>query len=578
MKQFFQKRWNSRPEEDASGDDGVVLEGSQKGAVKIARSRTVLVALVFLGLYAAIAGRLIQLAQTDTAQAGIRLTAKDAIAATRPNLLDRNGEILATDIQSASLYAEPRRVVDVDEAVERILSVLPDLSESTLRERLESGRGFVWLKREITPRQQAALHALGLPGLGFLPEKRRFYPSGPTAAHVIGHVNVDNQGIAGIEKHLDDEGLADLRDFGFARNQRMEPVNLSIDLRVQHVLRDELAKAKEFFKADAVSGIVLSAKTGEVFGLASLPDYDPNDPATALDDDRINRVTAGVYEMGSTFKAFTTAMALDSGRIRLSDQFDATKPIRRGGFTISDFHAKKRSLSVSEIFIYSSNIGTAKMALSLGKDAHQDFLRRLGLLTRLKTELPENRRPLAPRDWTDLSTMTISFGHGLSVAPIQTAAAAAALVNGGRLIKPTFFVRSAEEAYAAGEQVLLPETSRQMRYLFKLNSEEGSGRKANVLGYRVGGKTGTSEKVVNGRYAKDRLYTSFLSAFPMDDPEFVVLIMLDEPKAAEGTFGYATAGYNAAPTAGKVIARIAPMLGVRPKFDGIDAQTILVSF
>lgn len=578
MRRLLAKRTTAKPHNDHAASSTVELEGSQKGAIRVARSRTVLVALVFLGLYAAIAGRLVQLAQMDTAQAGFRLTAKDEIATTRPSLLDRNGEILATDIQAASLYAEPRRIVDRDEVAERLLTVLPDLDEADLRRRLASKRGFIWLKREITPKQQADIHSLGLPGLGFLPEKRRFYPSGPIAAHVIGHVNVDNQGIAGLEKYLDDAGLADLRDFGFARNQTMEPVRLSVDLRVQHVLRDELAKAKAFFKADAASGIVLNAKTGEVFGLASLPDYNPNNPATALDDDRINRVTAGVYEMGSTFKALTTAMALDSGRIHLSDQFDATNPIRAGGFTISDFHAKKRPLSVSEIFIYSSNIGTAKMALNLGKDAHQDFLRRLGLLTRLKTELPENRRPLAPRDWTDLSTMTISFGHGLAVAPIQAASATAALLNGGRLVTPTFFVRSEEEARQVGEQVLRPETSRQMRYLFKLNSEKGSGRKANVLGYRVGGKTGTSEKVVNGRYAKDRLFTSFLSAFPMDDPQFVVLIMLDEPKAAEGTFGYATAGYNAAPTAGKVIHRIAPMLGIRPKFDGIDANTILVSF
>ncbi|WP_346914741.1 penicillin-binding protein 2 [uncultured Roseibium sp.] len=529
------------------------------------KSRVYLAMMAFAFVYLMIGGRLVLLAEMDETQSPALMSAQDSVAASRPDLLDRNGEILATDIKTASLYAEPRRVQDVDETVEGLTSVLPDLDAAMVRRRLESRAGFAWLKRELTPDQANQIHNLGLPGIKFLPENKRFYPGGPTAGHIVGSVNVDNQGLTGIEKYIDDEWLADLQKFGFASDRPMEPVRLSVDLRVQHVVRDELVKAMERYQAIAAIGIVLDAKTGEVVAMSSLPDYDPNDRSEALDKNRLNRATGGVYEMGSVFKTFTAAMALDSGKVSINDSFDASRPIRAGGRTINDFHGKNRILSVPEIFIYSSNIGTAKMMLATGIDKQQEFLGRLGFLERPHTELPENAAPLLPPKWSELAAMTISFGHGISVTPMQTAVAAAALVNGGTLLPPTFFPRSSDKVKALGKRVVSEETSRIMRYLFRLNVLSGSGRNADVPGYTVGGKTGTAEKVENGVYVSNKRRNSFLSAFPMDDPRYVVLVVVDEPKPEKGKYG-ATAGLNAAPTVGAIIRRAAPMLGVMPRF------------
>ena len=517
--------------------------------------------LVFLGMTA----RLVQYGLDDAFKT-VRVSAGSATLASRPDLIDRNGQLLATDIRTASLFGEPRRIVDADEATEALLRVLPDLDPDRTRDRLSSNAGFVWLKRELTPRQQSAIHELGIPGIYFRAENRRFYPGGPTASHIVGHVDVDNKGIAGMEKHVDGEGLSALALAGLSFDQDMEPVRLSLDLRVQHVLRDELVQAMERYRAIAAGGVVLNAKTGEVVGMVSLPDYDPNDPVDALKKDRLNRMAAGTYEMGSTFKAFTTAMALDANRVTLRDGFDATKPIRVGGHTIRDFHAKRRWLSVPEVFIYSSNIGTAKMADLVGIAGHRDFIAKLGLLDTLRTELPERARPSEPEEWKKIHSVTISFGHGVTTTPLQTAVAAAALLNGGKLIPPTFLPRTEEEASLLAERVLDPRTSDDMRFLFRLNVERGSGRRANVEGYNVGGKTGTAEKVVNGRYSSDVRFNAFLAGFPMDDPEYVVLIVVDEPKPEPGKKS-ATAGLNAAPVTGNVIRRIVPILGLKPQFE-----------
>ncbi len=540
------------------------------------KSRVYLAMLAFACVYAAIGGRLIYLAQMDEAPSRAWISAQDSVAASRPDLIDRNGEILATDIKTASLYAEPRRILDVDEAAEGLTRILPDLDEALVRRRLESGAGFVWLKREMTPDKAEQVHDLGLPGIGFLSENQRFYPGGPTAGHIVGAVNVDNQGLSGIEKYVDDQWLRDLQSIGFASGRTMEPVRLSVDLRVQHVVRDELVKAMERYRAIAAAGIVLDAKTGEVVAMSSLPDYDPNDRSEALEKDRLNRATGGVFEMGSVFKAFTTAMALDSGAVTINDSFDATRPLRAAGRTITDFHGKNRILSVPEIFIYSSNIGTAKMMLATGVARQKEFMERLHLTKRLQTELPENAAPLLPPKWNELAAMTISFGHGLSVTPMQTAVAAAAMVNGGSLLPPTFVPRTPEEVKTLKKQVISPEVSRMMRYLFRLNVLSGSGRRADVPGYTVGGKTGTAEKIENGVYVSNKRRNSFLSAFPMDDPRYVVLVVLDEPKSEREGIG-ATAGLNTAPTTGAIIRRAAPMLGVMPRF-GKGDEPIEISY
>jgi cell division protein FtsI (penicillin-binding protein 3) len=542
-----------------------------------AKARIGLAMLAFAAVYAAIAVRLVMFAVVPESHFVFRGGSKDAVATARPDILDRNGMVLATDVRAPSLFAEPRRLIDVDEAVELLTAVLPDFDPNELRDRLSSRRGFVWLKRQISPQKRQEIHRLGLPGVGFLSENERVYPNSAEVSHLIGHVNIDNQGIAGIEKWLDGRGLAALHMAGLATERQQTPVALAVDLRVQHALRDELIFAAEKFKVKAAAGLVVDVDTGEIVSMVSLPDYDPNSPKQANDPLRINRLTTGVFELGSTFKALTVAMALDSGKINLNSSFDARGSLRYGRFNIHDYHGKNRVLTVPEIFIYSSNIGTARMALKLGVEHHKWFLKKMGQLDRLRTELPESAEPLVPKRWGELNTVTIAFGHGLSVAPLQAVMGINALVNGGHLIPPTFMKRSREEARALAKQVIKPETSDKMRYLLRLNAERGTASKANVEGYYVGGKTGTSEKVVGGRYSRHKLLSTFTAIFPADQPRYQLLIMLDEPQGLPETHGYATSGWNAAPTAGKVVARIAPMLGVAPRLDLPPADQLLLA-
>lgn len=554
--------------------NSIALEGSKKAKTQQAGHRIVMVMVTIGLLYSALVGKLIWLGLQEEGGLASRLAIDRSTSAIRPKLLDRNGQILAMDIKMASLYAEPNRIVDVDEAMELLSTVLPDLNYKKTYKKLSSKARFVWIKREMTPKQQNQIFALGIPGIGFRSENRRFYPGGPVASHILGLVNIDNKGTAGIEKYLDDNGLADLHNAGFAVKQDLKPVKMSIDMRVQHAIRDELIKAMKKYRAIATAAVILEVNTGEIRGMVSLPDYNPNNPVDAAKPDRLNRMSAGLFEMGSTFKTFTTAMALDSGLVSIKDRFDARKPIRIARHKITDFHGKRRILSVPEIFIYSSNIGTAKMADKIGIKGHQEFLTRMGLLTRMKGfELPEIARPTQPKKWKKINSITISYGHGVSTTPLQTAMAAAALMNGGRLIPPTLFPRNEAEANKVATRVVSKKTSDLMRYLFRLNVLKGSGRKAEVQGYLVGGKTGTAEKVVNGGYSKAKRFNAFLSAFPVDDPQYVVLVVIDEPKPEKGN-RYATAGWNAAPTVNAIISRAGPMLGVHPDFSEQDTAIL----
>jgi len=542
-----------------------------------AKARVGLAIVAFVVVYGIIALRLIMFGIVADSRQPHRVVVGDAVATARPDILDRNGEILATDVRVPSLYGEPRRIIDVDEAVELLTADLPDLDASELRERLSSKRGFVWLKRDITPAQEKEIYRQGIPGIGFLNENKRDYPNGAEVSHLIGLVNIDNQGIAGMEKWLDNHGLAALHMAGLATDRLQKPVVLSVDLRVQHALRDELVAAREQFHALAAAGLVLNVNTGEIVALVSEPDYDPNDPRQANDPTRINRLTTGVYEMGSTYKAFTVAMALDSGKVTLNSSFDARMPLQMGRFLIHDFEAQHRILTVPEIFTYSSNIGAARMALQLGTDAQKAFLKKMGQLDRLRTELPESAEPILPRRWSELTTATVAFGHGLSVAPLQAVMGVAAIMNGGVLIPPTFLKRSREQAEALGRRVIKPETSEMMRYLMRLNVEKGTARKADVPGYYIGGKTGTADKVVNGRYSKSKVLTDFMAIMPADHPRYLLLIMLDEPKATPETHGFTTSGWNAVPVGGKVVARIAPLLGIEPRMDLPPADQLILA-
>ena len=540
------------------------------------KARLGLAILAFAAIYCVIALRLVMFAAVSDGHGTRRSVGQDAVATARPDIVDRNGRVLATDVKTPSLFAEPRKLIDVDEAEELLTAVLPDLDANELRDQLSSKRGFVWLKREISAKQQQEVHRLGIPGVGFLTENRRVYPNGPVVSHVLGLVNIDNQGIAGIEKWVDGQGLAALHMAGLATDRLQRPVQLALDLRVQYALRDELIKAREKFKAKASSGVVLDVNTGEIVAMVSEPDFDPNNPKEANDPTRINRLTTGVYEMGSTFKSLTLAMALDSGKVTLNSKFDARASLRYGKFTIHDFEPQGRFLSVPECYTYSSNICFARIAMAMGVPYHKAFLKKTGELDRLRTELPESAEPLVPKNWSELNTMTIAFGQGLSVAPLQAVMGIAALVNGGRLIHPTFLKRGPEEANAAATQVIKPSTSEAIRYLMRLNVEKGTARKADVPGYYIGGKTGTADKVIGGRYSKTKVLTSFTAILPADKPRYLLLIMLDEPEGSAETHGFRTSGWNAVPTGAAVISRIAPLLDIPPRFDLPKADQLLL--
>jgi cell division protein FtsI (penicillin-binding protein 3) len=390
----------------------------------------------------------------------------------------------------------------------------------------------------------------------------------------VGYVDLDTKGIAGIEKYLDGQGALYTASLAEPAERKTQPAQMSVDIRVQAAMIDEISKAITKFSAIGGGGIVMDITTGEVLSLVSLPDFNPNQENKNFSKDQQNRMTSGVYELGSVIKAVTFAMTFDYGVANLESKYDARFPLVIGSARINDFHAQRRVLTVPEVFTNSSNIGTAKMALDVGLERHQEFLRRVGLFDRLQTELPESARPLLPKRWSRLATATAAFGHGFAVQPLQGAAVVAGLLNGGHMMTPTLLKRSGEEAMAMARTIVKPETSEKMRYLFRLNGVEGSASKADVIGYRVGGKTGTAEKVVAGRYSKEKRLASFIGAFPMDNPRYLILVMLDEPKATPETYGFATAGWNAVPTAGLIIERIAPMLGVAPVFTPEDLEKL----
>lgn len=517
------------------------------------RQRLVLVGAAFLFAFIALGVRLIQIAAFGGALDDAAQNGAPVPQPLRAEIVDRNGQMLVTNLKVASLYANPREIWDVAEAVTKLARIFPELDAEKLRVRLSGDRQFEWIKRDLSPREREAVYALGLPGLHFMDEPRRFYVQGRTLSHVLGFVDPDNHGLAGLERKLD----------GRLASGNEATLALSIDLGTQHALRDELAASMKEFSAIGAAGIVMDANNGEVLALVSLPDFDPTDPGKADPDALFNRATLGVFEMGSTFKIMTTAFALSSGKVTLNSRFDASHPIHAGGFTISDYHAENRWLTVPEIFVHSSNIGSARMVLDVGVDAHRAFLKTLGLFDKPRIEIEEVGAPLVPSPWREITGMTVAFGHGMAVSPVNLVKAVGAMVNGGHLIEPTL-LKHAPGAGVPARDVIAGNTSAEIRALMRRVVTEGTGRQADVPGYSVGGKTGTAEKVVNGVYKKNALMSSFIAIFPSTAPRYVVYVVLDEPKGTEKTYGFATAGWTAAPTAARVITRIAPILRVPP--------------
>jgi cell division protein FtsI (penicillin-binding protein 3) len=533
----------------------VRLEGEGKQALETGRNRLIVTGALFAAVFLVIAGRLVDVTLIGrSAEPRVASAPRaGALETFRADITDRNGVLLATSLETASLYANPRRVPDAADAARKLASIIGgDAAE--LEAKLASGKTFAWLRRNLTPKQQYEINRLGIPGVDFQRDERRVYPLGQVTSHIVGFTDIDNKGLAGIERRFDQQ----LRS-------AQRPVKLSLDVRAQYVMRQELQRSIDEFSAVGAAGMLLDARTGEIVAMASLPDFDPHLPGAVDPESRFNRPTLGVYEMGSTFKLFTLAMAMDLGVATLTSTWDATHPIQISRFTIKDFRGgERRWLTTAEVLQYSSNIGAARIGVAVGPARQKDFMRRIGMLDAAPVELPEVGQPMFPANWREINTMTIAFGHGLAVSPLQLVNGVATLTNGG-VLRPSTMLRRDPLEVPPGVQVISPETSRTMRGLMRMVVEKGTGKKAEVVGYRVGGKTGSAEKIsAHGGYARKALLSSFVGAFPIDDPRYVVLAMLDEPHGTKATGGFATGGAVAAPTVGRLVARLGPLMGLEP--------------
>lgn len=527
--------------------------------------RRLLVLCAALGLvFAAIGAQVVRLAIGGGET--VRLSAAQPVGQNyaRADILDRRGNLIATDIDAPSLFADPALVNDLDEVIDKLVALFPDLKAQDLRQALgDRTRRFAWIRRGLTPIEERRVHELGLPGLAFRREPRRAYPAGALSGHFVGLVNVDNKGLSGIERYIDEKGASEL--VAGPVRPRAAPVRLSIDLGAQHAVARELKDAMSRYQANAASALVMDVDSGELLAMVSLPDADPNQPGLALAPERLDKLTGGVFELGSIFKILTVALAMDDLSASPERFYDASQPLRFGRHTINDLHPLHRPLTVREILVRSSNVGSAMIALEAGRDRQRAFLDRLGLLDHIQTEAGRIAPPLVPPRWEEIETATIAYGHGLAVSPLQFATAVASLVNGGIRIRPTLL---RQETQPVGEaRVVSKRTSAYVRELLRavVVDPHGTGKRADVPGYDVGGKTGTAEIPTRGGYQGDAVVSSFLAITPASAPRYLVLVSLFEPKGVSETQGKITAGLNAAPTAGRIVARVAPLLGLLPR-------------
>lgn len=472
----------------------------------------------------------------------------------RNEIIDRNGALLAVDLDIVSLYAVPKLIFDPVYAAQKLVKIFPDLKKDELSKTLSNGKNFAWVKRNITPKQQYEVNNLGIPGLEFEKGKKRIYPQGSLFSHVLGYVDTDGNGIAGVEKNFD----------MMLKEHKNGKLQLSLDLRVQSIVHDELVKSINQFHAKGGLGVVMDANNGELVSLVSLPDFDPHYPNLAKAESLFNQATLGVYEIGSIMKGITVAMALEEKAVSLRDIYYVKAPIKASRFTIHDYRIKFTYMSVPQIFMHSSNIGTAMISLEVGGGKQRKFLKKFGFFDPLQVEIPEKGMPIYPseKNWSDISTMTISFGHGIAISPLHFIRGAASLVNGGYVYEPSLLISNSNEPKLV-TRVLSEETSNIMRKLMRMTVVYGSGKKANAKGYLVGGKTGSAEKSKRGGYSKSEKLSLFFSGFPINDPKYVMLMILDDPRPNANT-PFTGGGWTAAPLSGRIISRIAPLLNVKP--------------
>lgn len=532
-----------------------------------------LVLCSLFAVFSLVGGNLISLAVLKPSAVQIHRASPLGVQKERPDILDSEGELLATDIEAPSLYADPSGLMDPAKVVKKLKSKLPELDEmDLLRQMTHDDRQFVFIKRGMHPKQAQEVFDLGLPGVDVTKEIRRVYPKGQVAGFVLGHVDIDNVGRVGIEKYIDEaRGKAPLS----LGEQADDPVVLSLNVAASHVLEQELERAMVDYKAKAAAGLVLNVNSGEVVAMSSLPGVDPQQPSLLLDKERFDRITGGSFELGSVFKVVTMGMVLDKKLATMKTEVDVTGPLKLGGHQITDFHPETGALPLEQVFVRSSNIGTANLALKAGPKAHKAFLKKLKLLDPIETELGQMRRPETAKRWGEVHSATASYGHGISLPPLQFAASMAALVNGGIYVPPTFLKRTERDGKALGERVISTATSEKLRKLLRLNvtDEHGTAGQAEVGPYQVGGKTGTANKVVNGQYSSEKVRTSFVGIFPYDRPEYLVFVMIDEPQATKASRQLTTAGANAAPVTGRIISRLAPLFKIKPFYPVLNRLT-----
>ncbi|MEL6600259.1 MAG: penicillin-binding protein 2, partial [Pseudomonadota bacterium] len=528
-----------------------------------------LLGFAFLVAFATVCGKMAILAATDPV-AGRNVAGDAHLRMQRADIVDRNGAVLATNVTTTALSVEARHMVDKDALAEGLAGIFPDLKAGELRTLFDKPGNNHPVKPQISPEQRQAVHELGEPGVFFGTRETRVYPNGQRLGHVLGGTRFDKGtwraaeiiGVAGLEFLLDDR-LGD-------PERVEEPVRLSIDLRVQNALRNVLSEAMTRYHAKGAAGVLMHARTGEVLSLVSLPDFDPNDrPSEPKDPQLFSRAAQGVYELGSTYKTFTVALAMERGVAEPTTMIDIRGPLRTGGFAIKDYRYHGTELSLTDVLVESSNIGTARLAMEIGTDPLRAFLASLGLFAPSPVELPEARSasPILPRKWGPTETMTVSYGHGIAASPLHLAAAYASISNGGLRVQPTLLAGAAEATEA--DRVLSAATSVKIRRMLRDTVLGSSLRLADVPGYSVGGKTGTADKPSGGGYDENRVIATFAAIFPSTNPDYVLIVTLDEPEDRSGRIVRRTAGWTAAPVAGTAIRRIAPILGMEP---GPDVQ------
>lgn len=535
-----------------------------------AESRLLMLAICFFAAFLTVGAKMTMLAGSDPEEPHISVAGSSVLGA-RADIVDRQGRVLATNLVTNALYVQPQDLIDPEAAAAGLAEIFPDLDEDWLIRRFTSGSTFAWLRGSISPEQQQRVHDLGEPGLLFGPRDMRLYPNGALAAHVLGGARFGEQavnaaeilGVAGVEAYFD----AELRDPA----RGAEPLQLSLDLTVQSAVEEVLAGGMTLMNAAGAAAVLMDVNTGEVISLASLPDFDPNArPRPLLEGDQsesplFNRAVQGVYELGSTFKIFPVAQALDLGLVTPQTMINTQGPLRMAGFAISDYDDYGPSNSVTDVIVYSSNIGTARIAEMIGTERQQSFLGELGLMEPTSIEMIESRagRPLYPHRWTDLSTATISYGHGISVSPLHLAAAYSTIVNGGTRVEPTLLRRDSPQE---GERIISEEVSAQAAHMLRQVVTDGTASLGEVAGYEVGGKTGSADKPnPEGGYYVDRLISTFASVFPANDPQYVLIVTLDEPSVMMLGEERRTAGWTAVPVAAEIIRRVAPLLGMPPQ-------------